>query len=82
MSSIFTETLPQLFAKTGTFSKPTKIYGNYSKNTRSKSLRETKSVIIGGTRIENGKVKKFNIPSRAEKCASCLSRQELYVATK
>ena len=36
---------------------------------RNKNLKE----IIGGTRIENGKVNKFNIPSRTEKCTPCLS---------
>ena len=36
---------------------------------RNKNLKE----IIGGTHIENGKVKKFNIPPRAGKCAPCLS---------
>ena len=77
---------------TGTSYKPTKIYGNYSKNTRSqrkrnKNLRElfreypisafkrNKNLkeIIGSTRIENGKVKKFSILSRTGKCAPCLS---------
>ena len=29
--------------------------------------------IIGNTRIENGKVKKFNIPPRTGKCTPCLS---------
>ena len=32
----------QLFAKTGTSSKPTKVYGNYSKKSQSQPLRETK----------------------------------------
>ena len=36
---------------------------------RNKNLKE----IIGSTRIENGKVKKLNIPSRTEKCTPCLS---------
>ena len=36
---------------------------------RNKNLKE----IIGSTRIENGKVKKLNIPSRTEKCPPCLS---------
>ena len=35
---------------------------------RNKNLKE----IIGSTRIENGKVKKFNILSRAGKCTPCL----------
>ena len=35
---------------------------------RNKNLKE----IIRGTPIENGKVKKFNIPSRIRKCTSCL----------
>ena len=39
--------------------KPTKIYGNYSKNSQSQPLRET--------------VKKLNIPSRTGKCTPCLS---------
>ena len=34
-----------------------------------KNLKE----IIGNTRIENGKVKKFNIPPRTGKCTPCLS---------
>ena len=37
--------------------------------TRNKNLKE----IIGGTRIETGKVKKFSIPSRTGKCTPCLS---------
>ena len=37
--------------------------------TRNKNLKE----ITGGTRIENDKVKKFNIPPRTGKCTSCLS---------
>ena len=36
---------------------------------RNKNLKE----IIGGTRIENSKVKKFSIPSRKGKYTSCLS---------
>ena len=36
---------------------------------RNKNLKE----IIGSTRIENGKIKKFNIPSRTGKCTPCLS---------
>ena len=36
---------------------------------RNKNLKE----IIRSTRIENGKVKKFNIPSRTGKCTPCLS---------
>ena len=36
---------------------------------RNKNLKE----IIGSTRIENGKNKKFNIPSRTGKCTPCLS---------
>ena len=40
--SNFYRTLQQLFTKTGTFAKPTKIYENYSKNTQSQPLRETK----------------------------------------
>ena len=36
---------------------------------RNKNLKE----IIRSTRIENGKVKKFNIPSRTGKCTLCLS---------
>ena len=36
---------------------------------RNKNLKE----IIGGTRIENGKVKKFRIPFRTGKCTPCLS---------
>ena len=36
---------------------------------RNKNQKE----IIGGTRIENGKVKKFSIPSRTGKCTPCLS---------
>lgn len=35
-----------------------------------KNLKE----IIGGTRIENDKVKKFNISSKIEKCTPSLSR--------
>ena len=36
---------------------------------KNKNLKE----IIGGTRIANGKVKKFNIPSRTGKSTPCLS---------
>ena len=36
---------------------------------RNKNIKE----IIGGTRIENGKVKKFSIPSITGKCTPCLS---------
>ena len=36
---------------------------------RNKNLKE----IIGSTRIENGKDKKFNIASRTGKCTPCLS---------
>ena len=36
---------------------------------RNKNLKE----IIGDTPIENGKVKKFSIPSRTGKCTPCLS---------
>ena len=36
---------------------------------RNKNLKE----IIGGTHIENSKVKKFSIPSRNGKCTPCLS---------
>ena len=36
---------------------------------KNKNLKE----IIGGLRIENGKVEKFNIPSRTGKCTPCLS---------
>ena len=61
----FLYTFQQLFAKTGTSSKPTEIYGNYSKNTQSLASRQTKSKkAIGGIHIENDKAKKFNIPSR------------------
>ena len=35
---------------------------------RNKNLKE----IVGSTQINNGKVKKFNILSRAEKCTPCL----------
>ena len=41
----YSRSLPNLTAvahKTGTFAKPTKIYENYSKNTQSQPLRETK----------------------------------------
>ena len=34
---------------------------------RNKNLKE-----IGSRRIENGKIKKFNIPSRTGKCSPCL----------
>ena len=38
----FNRTLQQLFAKSGTSSKPIKIYGSCSKNTRLQPSRETK----------------------------------------
>ena len=39
---MYYRTLQQLFTKTGTSSKPTRIGGNYPKNTQSQPLREAK----------------------------------------
>ena len=73
-------TLQQLFPKTGTSSKPTKIYGNYSKKfnnnlttTPVTAFKRNLKQIIGGARIEIGEVKKFSFPSRRGKCTPCLS---------
>ena len=64
----------QIKAKTGTSSKLKKMYENSSKNTQSRLLVGKKSKkIIGSTRIQNGKVKKFNITSGKRKSTSCLS---------